>query len=150
MNGKFHHSLILVCMLAVLCLLITDNAVFCPKEAVMTEDAALLGSDGGEDDDLSLCYISETEAVANFPPILYVGPARLAKRPFSNGLLSFAVLTVLVSRRRLLNVPREERFFCLLSACYISLRPFFAGITDPVQKGRQKWICCFCVNIIKK
>ena len=90
MNGKFHHSLILVCMLAVLCLLITDNAVFCPKEAVMTEDAALPGSDGGEDDDLSLCYISETEAVANFPPILYVGPARLVKRPFSNGLLGFA------------------------------------------------------------
>ena len=123
MNGKFHHSLILVCMLAVLCLLITDNAVFCPKEAVMTEDTALPGSDGGEDDDLSLCYISETEAVANFPPILYVGPARLAKRPFSNGLLSFAVLTVLVSRRRLLNVPREERFFaCFQPAIFLCAR----------------------------
>ena len=81
MNGKFHHSLILVCMLAVLCLLITDNAVFCPKEAVMTEDAALPGSDGGEDDDLSLCYISETEAVANFPPILY-GEASVFQRTF--------------------------------------------------------------------
>ena len=123
MDGKYRHSLMLICILAVFCLLALDNTAFCRTETRTSDDKILSSACDWEEQRESVCYITQNGTISNFPGMAFTWPARPCKRSNSLSISGAAIMTVLVSRRYFLCVPKEERFFaCFHPAIFLCAR----------------------------
>ena len=123
MDGKYRHSLMLICILAVFCLLALDNSAFCRTETRTSDDKILSSAYDWEEQGESVCYITKNGTISKFPGMTFTWPARPCKRSNSLSISGAAIMTVLVSRRYFLYVPKEERFFaCFQPAIFLCAR----------------------------
>lgn len=123
MDGKYRYSLMLICILAVFCLLALDNSAFCRTETRTSDDKILSSAYDWEEQGESVCYITKNGTISKFPGMAFTWPARPCKRSNSLSISGAAIMTVLVSRRYFLYVPKEERFFkCFQPAIFLCAR----------------------------
>ena len=66
MDGKYRHSLMLICILAVFCLLALDNTAFCRTETRTSDDKILSSACDWEEQRESVCYITQNGTISNF------------------------------------------------------------------------------------
>ncbi len=123
MDRKYRHSLMLICILAVLCLLAADHTVFSQADTGITENEFFLPVSEGEEQDGTAQYLTNSEPMSIFLTWAFTGPVRPCKRSGSLSVPGVAVISVLVSRRYFLYVPKEERFFaCFQPAIFLCAR----------------------------
>lgn len=67
MDGKYRHSLMLICILAVFCLLALDNSAFCRTETRTSDDKILSSAYDWEEQGESVCYITKNGTISKFP-----------------------------------------------------------------------------------
>lgn len=123
MDRKYRRSLMLMCIMAVFCLLVSDDVVFFQTETAQNDEKSWQTVSGEKIQHSSVHFSGEEKSVSNFPEIEFTVPGRTMKRLLSRALTGTAVMTVLVSRRYFLYVPKEERFFtCFQPAIFLCAR----------------------------
>lgn len=123
MDRKYRHSLMLICILAVFCLLAADQTAFFQTDTGITENEFLLTVSAEEEQEEAAQYLTNSEPVSIFSTWAFTGPVRPYKRSGSLSVSGAAVTSVLVSRRYFLYVPKEERFFaCFQPAIFLCAR----------------------------
>lgn len=148
MDGKYRHSLMLICILTVFCLLAFGNTAFCRTETRTSDDRILSAVSDREEQGESVCYITKDGTISSFSEMAFAWPGRPCKRSSSVSFSGAAIMTVLVGRRYFLCVPKEERFFaCFQPAIFLCAR-FLRELLILFKKDGKKGECSLERDII--
>lgn len=121
MNGKYHHSLMVI--LVVLCLLMSDRSGYNQIMASQTDDMILSALHNNGTENRTVHFITENHSGSETEISFCMESAKLPVHLFLFSICGFAVLTDLVSRKQFHCVPKEERFFAVFQpALYLCAR----------------------------